>query len=322
MNKFFIAALPFLLIAGMVNAQGTRQRNIRQAEVTKVYGNPNETVNNSRETVCDTVRFPLPGEITYYYFTQPPHYGYVTGNNSYKDKVKAEFFGTFETGSSITGFVAEFAVARSNSNPDITFGIWDNSGVDGKPGAMVASATKPLASIVADVQNEDLTKVLLSEPFAVTGPYYIGVVLPTTMGDTVALWCRKHVEGYNGTAWDQWEDGTWYAFSDPDNWGNTVLTSMTLHPIVCKTLGISEKADPEASVAPNPSTGIVNIQKWRSTSVVELEIFSMSGKSMYKRSFPGAVTNFNIDLSYLPKGIYMLRLRDDKRQHNQKLLME
>lgn len=322
MKRFLTMVFTVLLFAGIASAQYTRQEILLQSGSTKTNLAQNQGATNLRETVCDTVRFPLAGEITYYFFYQPPHYGYVTGNNSYKDKAKAEFFGSFETGSAITGIVAEFAIARNNSNPNITFGIWDNTGTEGKPGTLVASTTKPLASIVADVQSHNLTSVSLSQPWAVTGPYYIGVVLPTTMGDTVALWCRKHVEGYYGTAWDQWESGAWYAFSDPDNWGNTLLTSMALHPIVCKTLGIGEEEDPEVSVAPNPASGIVNIRKWKSASDVEVEIFALSGKSMYKRSYPGTVTNFNIDPGYLPKGMYLLRLKDEKRQHIRKLILK
>lgn len=320
MKSLYAIILPFCLLISTVEAQNLRKDTFQASGIVKTTAAASSTSGDLRETVCDTVRFPMPGEITYY-FLMAPQVGYVTGNNSFKDKAKAEYYSTFETGSSITGIIAEFAIARSNSNPNITFGIWDNTGTNGKPGALVASATKPLASIVTDAQNEQLTTVTFSEPWSVTGPYYVGVVLPTTLGDTVALWCRKHVAGYNGTAWDQWEDGVWYSFSDPDNWGNDMLTSMLIHPIVCKTIGINELADPETSISPNPANGVVNIRTWKSESMISLDVYSVKGAKVYSRSYPGSVTNYNIDLGNLPKGVYFIRLSDGKRQHSQKLML-
>jgi len=320
MKSLYAIILPFCLLISNAEAQNLRKENFQASGIVKTTTAVSSTSGELRETVCDTVRYPMPGEITYY-FLMTPQVGYVTGNNSFKDKAKAEYFSTFETGSSITGIIAEFAIARSNSNPNITFGIWDNTGANGKPGTLVASATKPLASIVTDAQNEQLTSVTLSEPWTVTGPYYVGVVLPTTAGDTVALWCRKHVAGYNGTAWDQWEDGTWHAFSDPDNWTNNMLTSMLIHPIVCKTIGINELTDPETSISPNPANGVVNIRTWKSESMISLEVYSVKGAKVYSRSYPGSVTNYNIDLGNLPKGVYFIRLSDGKRQHSQKLML-
>ncbi|MBK6966202.1 MAG: hypothetical protein IPH20_20325 [Bacteroidales bacterium] len=77
---------------------------------------------------------------------------------------------------------------------------------------MVVSATKPLWAIAADVTNEHATKVNFDQPYTVTGPFYAGVFLPSSTGDTLAIWCRKHVTGYNGTAWEQWSTNAWYPF--------------------------------------------------------------------------------------------------------------
>lgn len=321
MKVLYAIILPFCLLISNAEAQNSRKDIIRASGIVKNGAAASVASGDLRETVCDTVRFPMQGEITYYYIIDENDFGYITGNNSYKDKAKAEYFGTFEGGSSITGILAEFAIARSNSHANVTFGIWDNTGVDGKPGTLVASATKSLASIVTDVQNEQITTVTLSEPWAVTGPYYVGVVLPTSLGDTVALWCRAHEAGYNSTAWDQFESGAWYAFSDPENWGTTLSTSMLIHPIVCKNVGINELTDPETSISPNPANGVVNIRTWKSETMISLDVYSVKGAKVYSRSYPGSLTNYNIDLGNLPKGVYFIRLSDGKRQHSQKLML-
>jgi len=318
MKPFSLTVLGLLLASVFAVAQsGSRA-------VGKIYNQPwQHPLNNTaqaRTTECDTVLYPLDGNIIYY-FMLPPESGYITGNNSYGDKAKAEYFSTFETGTTITGIVAEFAVARNASSPDITFAVWNNSGANGSPGVMVASATKPLSTIVADVLNNRATSVTFSQPYTVTGPYYAGIILPTTTGDTVALWCREHVSTYAGTAWEQWSTGAWYAFNDAASYGPNLQTTMTIHPIVCKTVGVSEITDPEVAVHPVPTTGVVNLTIWQGASQVKLEVLSMSGKTVYQRQYPGALTNFNIDLSFLAKGVYMLRLTDEKHQHSQKIVL-
>lgn len=321
MKKIFIMLLVSTMM--VVGVQGQIVRN-NTFSPSGVHKNNELHINQDilqREVVCDTLRFPLPGVITYY-FLNPPEAGYVTGNNSYNDKVKAEFYDSLTFGSAITGFIADFAVAKSmsNSNADIIFGIWDNSGDNGKPGTMVASATKSLISIIADVDNENISTVMLNNPYTPVNDFYIGVVLPQTPGDTVALWCRKDVEGYVGNAWEQWEDNSWHAFNEDNGW--YLNTSMTLHPIVCKTIGINEVTDPLASIVPNPSNGIVNVHTWKNNTEINMEIYSFNGARVYAKAYPGTVTNFNIDLGFLPKGVYVVRLFDEKRQHSQKMILK
>lgn len=318
MKPMILIILTILFSVSVTTGQTTGRNAIAASEKVKL-GLTEYTENRSVE--CDTLRYPLSGEIIYYYML-PPGVGYITGNNSYQDKAKAEYFASFEVGSSISGMIADFVVARSLNNPQITFAIWNNAGADGKPGTIVATTTKSLSSIVTDVNSEHFTTVTFDQPYTVTGPFYAGVILPTQLGDTLALWCRKHVAGYNGTAWEQWNNNAWYPFNHPDSWGTDMQTSMTIHPITCKTVGIGEHSDPEASVHPNPATGVVNITTWKSKEKIRLDLMTMVGKSAYSRTFPGAITNFNIDLSQLPKGVYMLRLSDGNRQHSQKLILE
>jgi hypothetical protein len=321
MKTFYLTAFLLMVSAAFINAQENRQNSFLQSEFVKSPGNGTEFSPINRETTCDTLRFPLQGEITYYYL-MPPQTGYVTGNNSFGDKVKAEYFSSFTTGSHITGIVAEFAVAVNRTNPDVRFGIWDNSGEGGKPGNLLAEASKPMASIVFDAQNEKVTTVMLQEPLAVEGPFYVGVILPVTTGDTVALWCRKHVVGYNGTAWDQWSDGTWFAFNDPENWGTNIQTTMTIHPIVCKTTGIEPDVVSEAFISPVSGMGIVNVNTWKSSEQVGFRVYSSGGALVYSRMFPGAVTSYNVDLSFLPKGIYVVRLSDKDHTYSQKIIIQ
>lgn len=313
-----MVAMSLLAIIG-TQAQDSGNRNFKPSGVVRaklLSVNPDA---KQKDGTCDTLRFPMGGTITYYTIDAPDD-GYVTGNNSYGDKAKAEYYTTAGSGNAITGFVAEFAIAKSttNSNSDIIFGIWDNSGAGGKPGVMKASATYPLSWIIEDIAENWLTVLNLEEPYIPTGPFYLGVVLPQTTGDTIALWCRKSESTYVGTAWEQWGDNTWHDIGD--SW--SLNTTMLLHPIVCPIVGIEDVADPQASISPNPSNGIVNIKTWRNKSVINFEVYSMTGKKVYAKSYPGSMTNFNIDLDFLPQGVYVVRLFDGSRQHSQKIILK
>ena len=321
---FLMLAMSFLVTFGL-QAQETATRKSRPSGVVRTQLLSVRPDARQKEVSCDTLRYPIGGTVTYYTIDplpgEPFADGYVTGSNTYSDKTKAEFYTAVGSGKAITGFVAEFAVAKSvsNSNADITFGIWDNSGANGKPGTMKASATYPLSFIIEDIEKNWLTIANLEEPYVPTGPFYVGVVMPQTIGDTIALYCTPHVAGYAGTAWEQHSNNTWHDISV--SWTNMNIT-MLLHPIVCPVVGIEEVADPQASISPNPSNGIVNIKTWRNKTVINLEVYSMSGKKVYAKSYPGAMTNFNIDLEFLPQGVYVVRLFDESRQHTQKILLK
>lgn len=318
MNKTLLLLPVFLLLITAATAQNSPRVRYNESGIKKTYPTHSQTTN--RDTQCDTLRYPLDGNIIYY-ILQDPGKGYITGNNNYGDLAKAEYFQGVEAGSSISGILADFAVAINASNPQITFAVWDNTGTGGKPGNMLASATRSLSSIVDDVTEYRITSVSFAQPLTLTGPCYVGVVLPQTPGDTVALWCREHEESYAGTAWEQWSDQDWYAMNDPLSWGPDLQTSMTIYPVICKTVGIDEVSDPEAAIHPNPATGVVNINIWKGSSSVKLELFTLTGKLVLAKKYPGAVTNFNVDLSSLPKGVFMLRLSDGSHLHNQKIVL-
>lgn len=320
MKKVFSMIMMSLLLIIGVQAQETAIRKSRPSGVVRTQLLSVKPDARQRDSSCDTLRFPMGGTITYYTIDAPDD-GYVTGNNSYGDKAKAEFYTGVENGYAITGIVAEFAIAKStsSSNADIIFGIWDNTGAGGGPGEMKASGTYPLEWIIEDIAENWLTILNLEEPYIPAGPFYVGIVLPQTPGDTVALWCTKSEPSYVATAWEQWNDNSWHDIGV--SW--QLNTTMLLHPIVCQLVGIEDVvSDPQAFISSNPSNGIVNVKTWRNKSQINLEVYSLSGQKVYAKSYPGTMTNFNIDLEFLPQGVYVVRLFDESRQHTQKILLK
>lgn len=72
---------------------------------------------------------------------------------------------------------------------------------------------------------------------------------------------------------------------------------------------------------PNPSLGVVYIEYDASTSIDQLEVFDLSGK---KRSVPMQLTaaahRFEINLSGLPGGVYVVRATNEFGQWNEKVI--
>jgi len=318
----FLILVSILLSLTTTFAQNTGRKGFQVSEKSIPRVMVSDQTNETSSNACDTLGYPFAWDKLYYFITPPDGSGYITGNNSFRDKVIAEYFTAVETGTQITGMLADFSVAFNTHNPEITFAIWNNAGEDGKPGSIVASATKTLSSIVSDINNQRASWVTFDQTFTVTGPFYAGILLPVQTGDTLALWCKPHADGYDGTAWLQWNDNTWHAFSDPDSWGSDMQTSLTIHPIVCQLLGIDDAETAGTFATPTPSTGIVNIKAWKTAGKISLEVFSPTGKKVYSRAFPGSFSSFNIDLSSLSKGMYIVRMSDGKKTSNQKLLLK
>jgi len=189
----FHASVNSSISAGAMSGQGTGQRS--PSQIT--------------DTICDTLHYPLPGTVTYY-FLSSPNSGYISGNNSFGDLAKADYFKIARTAKYVTSVVYGFAIAKntSGSDRDITFALWDTTGANGSPGTMIASQTLKLSMMVSDVNHGYLTLVIFSQAVSVSGSFYAGVILPTQTGDTLALYNNKDGDVTPGTAWEMWSDNS------------------------------------------------------------------------------------------------------------------
>ncbi|HRS54655.1 MAG TPA: PKD domain-containing protein, partial [Bacteroidales bacterium] len=121
---------------------------------------------------CDTLAFPLQGNVVLYKTSAG---GYAAGNNGYRDKAKAEYFSNYAPFAQINGGLFWFGRATGSGN--VTFAIWDNSGVNSSPGnTPIATVSKSISSIIADVNNHQYTYVPFNPPITIPGPFYMGVI--------------------------------------------------------------------------------------------------------------------------------------------------
>ncbi len=200
----------------------------------------------SSPKVIDTLNFPLQGQYTLYTYGG----GYVSGNNSYDDRAKANVF-AYGSPSLLTGVLIDFAVATSNTI-DIEIAAWDNTGTGGKPGNKLASTTIPLDDIFLDVLNDQTTYVPFETPALMSSTFYVGIVLPPN-ADTVAIFTNVDGDPVQGTAWEQWSDGQWFPYDDQASWGFEM--DHAIFPIVNSEVGLMANffANP-AKLMPGEST--------------------------------------------------------------------
>lgn len=166
----------------------------------------------------------------------PASGGYVAGHNGFGDTSKAELIGNALIGSPVSGVLMDFAVAKfSNTSKSIRVKVWNNNGTGGLPGTVLATQTVTISSIAADIAANRLTYVAFSSPATPAGDYYIGISFQYASGDTVALVTSADGEVTPGTAYEQFDNGGWFAYSDVTNsWGLNV--GNFIFPIQCATV--------------------------------------------------------------------------------------
>jgi plastocyanin len=131
-------------------------------------------------------------------------------------------------------------------------------------------------------------------------------------------------------------------FSTPFGGGTVTADKLTvgIHYFVCKphaalgmkgtitvleTTGLAEnKAKDDVLIFPNPSNGNFYLQVNTSPSAKKLElgIYTLQGKAVYSKTDVQQQTTSNIEISDLPKGVYILRLYGGKDSYIRKIVVQ
>jgi len=263
----------------------------------------------------DTLNFPLEGEYAIYITEEN---GYVTGNNEFGDLAKANYYSINET-KYITGVLYEFAYGTGNPG-SIEFAIWNNSGTDNSPGSKIAFKTLPFDGILDDIISESFTFVEFNPPVLVNGPFYAGVLLPASNGDTLVVW--SNVDGDSGpdVSWELWSSEDWYSISEA--WSLDI--ALAIYPKVQNTMDVNENSISNGlKIYPNPSNGMYTIELLNQTSTdLQLEVYNTSGACVKSQFYKKGEFSISFDLTDFPAGIYMVRLFDDQQSYTQKILKQ
>jgi PKD repeat protein len=253
-------------------------------------------------TGCDTMHYPLTGTPTLYSSSTG---GYVSGNNAYGDKAKADFFSGATTGWTISDAYIYFGVATGSSS-QVPVKIWNDNGTGGAPNTVLGTVNVPISTIVSNVTAQTPTLVHFATPVVQDGTFFVGVTLPTTAGDTVAIVTNQDGDTSPGTAWEQWSDNVWYPYSSTSAWELNVQHA--IWPILCNPTNVSVSAASSLiSMYPNPAQDKLNFYFGSYQGNVEIVISDILGKEIMRQTLN--VNNMNsslIDISSLKTGVYIV----------------
>lgn len=289
-----------------VNPSNIQYNTIGTYTVTLVATNANgsdtETkvnyINVVASSGCDTITNLSTNQIQSYVVdaANPIDSGYISGNNIYGDRAKADRFTSIAPYTHITGGVFYLSKAVDNGSPsNVTFAVWNNTGTGGSPGATpIATKTVPISSL-----NTGTTPnyIYFNNPISVSGlaNFYVGVILPQTPGDTVALYTNLYDANITNTAWEQWSNGTWSDY--PGGWGTNIKFNHAMFLFVTDVPPTASFTATPTTICPN---GTVNFTSTSTNAVT------------YSWSFPGGVpatsTAANPSVVYPNNGQYNVRL--------------
>lgn len=300
------------------NANGSD--SITKTNYVNVSNNPQPV------TPCDTFNMPLHGTAVLYSINYPGGVkGYISGTNGYSDKAKANYYVPSAPYNKLSGVLFKFGKGRKlpSSGTNVVFAVWDNSGMNGSPGANpIATDTVYLGDIIANINGHNYTYVdfASSQPLVST-PVYIGVYLPDGTGDTLALLTNKNGETFPGIAWEQWRNGSWFNYSDSSSWKYNVAHA--IFPIFCDPNAAISEFEPGDNlvVYPNPAGNSINIAFINNPkSGLKLNIYNTVGQKVKSISYDGIVSDiFTVDISNISNGIYILNIETEGRTITKKI---
>jgi len=251
---------------------------------------------------CDTLHYPLAGTATVYGSSNG---GYVSGNNGYGDLAKADYFSGATSGWTISDVYIYFYTATGSSS-QVPIKIWNNNGTGGAPSTVLGTVNIPISTIISNVGSSSTTLAHFAAPVAQDGTFFVGVVLPTVTGDTVAIVTNTDGDTNPGTGWEQFDTGVWYAYSSADSWEMNIQHA--IWPVLCDPTNVSTSAaNNKISMYPNPANDKLNLYFGNYNGEVDIVISDILGKELMRfTNNVSSLSNIKLDISGLQSGMYII----------------
>lgn len=238
--------------------------------------------------------------------------GYVTGNNDYGDIGKYQRFDASH-GLVATGTMNEVLLwvpVKDDNGGSFEVRIIDFTG--GTAGSVLATETVTLASVDTSLAGYSPlgtslaynVSVPLTTPISVTSAsdILVGVALPTTAGDTMAL--VSNTDGDFADAgthtWEQWNDNSWISINDGTNNSWQLDIALAVFPVVDFVAGLTEE-EMNFNAYPNPAADVLNFTS--DVDVATVSVISMDGKIVSTQEF--GVNAGSINVADLTTGSYI-----------------
>jgi hypothetical protein len=257
-----------------------------------------------------------------------PGGGFVSGNNAYLDRSKAQ---EFHAGNLCNIYAVmihfgykSFTSLNDSSYVGINFYHIDNLGRN----TLVGNAPCPGTIFfkdsikVSDIDTLNGNILLYNNPLFTDSIFAVGIDFDQLNAlDTIALYTNKDGDsGAREQSWEQDASANWYTLKY--NWPLNV--DYAIFPIVNTSVGIALIANKKTSLilSPNPSSiGEVNINisksKVKTINVYNSSLQLVNSKSIAKDDF-----NSTIQLERYSRGIYFIEVKTQDNIYFEKLLVE
>jgi len=112
-----------------------------------------------------------------------------------------------------------------------------------------------------------------------------------------------------------------YTYTVTGNTGGCTNTS-TVSVTVLACVGINENSNALASIYPNPSKGSITVNFGKAQGGTKVVVTDMIGNVVYQSSVYAGTSKLNIDLTTMPKGMYMVTVSNNTAKSVQKMIIE
>jgi CubicO group peptidase (beta-lactamase class C family) len=169
----------------------------------------------------------------------------------------------------------------------------------------------------------------------------VDTILTIQEGSTGLIWGRTMVPGV-GYSWghsgQEYGAQTWIALNTTNDIGavvlfNTEASDIAIFGVLCRLMnyakdsifltGVNEKNNlriEELTIYPNPSKDKITIPSFTKAGNTQLSIFNISGEKVMERQLTDNETQ--IDISALPRGVYFVKLQNEKMVEVGKMVKE
>lgn len=255
--------------------------------------------------------------------------GFVAGTNGYGDLEKAQRIATNTVGKIHSVLVAFGAKKIVGTADDYNVFIYNVNAANGAPAGNSVATSANVSSNNIDTTGQ-FTKFSFPTPINYSGPFFASVeVSGGTRNDTLGIF---HTGGNcgDGSAWEKWDTGQWYAFKDPQAWGPNVDVVLYIFVEVEKTgnIGLDNEfllTKNSVKVYPNPAHDILTVSYSLSKNAkAQFAIHDLTGRTVLTEELNAPYNGLNaknIRIGHLPAGVYTYTVRTNSESVSGKLVV-
>jgi hypothetical protein len=256
---------------------------------------------------CDTVTNVGVMERPLTFMHLAPHkWGYLPGHNQDQIKYYAEKYTNY-TFSDVSGLLVPVVKSYNESNNGkVRFTVWDVDSL-GKPGNVLGYKDESLDAFTPYLFHP----VHFTNPIPVNGHFFVGFQLYYyTPQDTFVVYITPNRGPAGENKLYLKKGSNWITPTQYFNDTMIVNTSLGIKILGC-LVGVDEvNLDENLEVYPNPANSTLYIEMSEETGDnAAFNLFDITGREWKPETVKGYGANWEMTISNLPEGIYMLRVR-------------